>query len=260
MVTENTTWIILRACIVWNIWVQKCAQELNGEAFSIGKVLYHAWKTTIQMGMEVWAEICRHTRSKRASPKGKMIAALESVWTKQRVFADIAHVPKWKVTPRQFFLPYNLAKVIIEDLEPPQPDQDFQNAASPATIDSEDLSTAIKDMFAEVNQELQKRTVAPIDEQMSTPTAPAEPERPPTTHIPHLAGTQYPNNNQPLPPTTVELTLRQYRGAYTKASPAMTEQQQNKLDKEMIQNRLADYPKIRSIEQILQERPLEKRG
>ena len=42
MTTENTAWNILIACIVWIIYVQKCAQESNGKAFNLGKVLFYA--------------------------------------------------------------------------------------------------------------------------------------------------------------------------------------------------------------------------
>lgn len=60
--SDNTAWELLRACLIWFIWVNKCNQELNSKSFSTGKVLFYAWKTTIQIGMEVWNELHRHKR------------------------------------------------------------------------------------------------------------------------------------------------------------------------------------------------------
>lgn len=63
IVSDNTTWELLRACLLWFIWVEKCNQELNGTTFSLGKALFYVWKTMVQIAMEVWSEQHRHKRS-----------------------------------------------------------------------------------------------------------------------------------------------------------------------------------------------------
>jgi hypothetical protein len=59
-VSSSIPWDILRVALLWNIWVQKCDEELNGNQFSLGKVLFYAWQTTIHVGMEVWVDIYHH--------------------------------------------------------------------------------------------------------------------------------------------------------------------------------------------------------
>lgn len=84
-VNDNTPWDILRASLNWNIWVQKCEEELNGHPFSLGKVLFYSWKTVIHVGAEVWRSIFRHKRSQDKITE--LTTLFNTVWTQQGVFA-----------------------------------------------------------------------------------------------------------------------------------------------------------------------------
>ncbi|KAG0611670.1 hypothetical protein M758_7G157000, partial [Ceratodon purpureus] len=147
MVNKNTPSNILRACILWNIWVQKTGQELNGEPFSIGKVLFHAWKTTIHIGME----------------------------TEQGVFATMTQRPKWKILPPEVFLPRHIAEQVqgarnlLAVVTTPSREMD-----SGSNIQSKELSDAIDNLFAEVNQEIEQQRRQDLD----PPPAPPSPEIP----------------------------------------------------------------------------------
>ncbi|KAG0592850.1 hypothetical protein KC19_1G284800 [Ceratodon purpureus] len=225
--TENTAWDILRACLVWNIWVQKCAQELNGESFSVGKVLFYSWKTTIQIGMEVWAEIFRHAKHRSTERRAEMMAAFETIWTKQGVFGRMAQAPKWNSTPPDALLPQNLAQILIRDRDQPQlaPSYSPDRAAASSSAPSEDLSGAIDDLFAEVNLDLQQREntfqnqdveQTPRTESTEPPAqATAEPEEQDSIEEP-LAEHQLPNSSAATATSAPThqaqgITLRRYR-------------------------------------------------
>jgi hypothetical protein len=42
LVSINIAWDILRITLLWNIWVQKCNEEMNDNAFHTEKALYYA--------------------------------------------------------------------------------------------------------------------------------------------------------------------------------------------------------------------------
>lgn len=103
----NTSWDLLRVCLLWNIWVQKCAQELNNEPFNMAKVLYYSWQTTIHIGMETWASIFRHKRGKKRHET--LTAAFEAVWYTDNTFAPRGRKPQWQSIPPEAFMPQYLA-------------------------------------------------------------------------------------------------------------------------------------------------------
>jgi hypothetical protein len=157
MVSNNTAWDILRTILLWNIWVQKCDEEMNGNAFHLGKALYYAWQTTVHVGMEVWEDITRHNRS------GRRINAMQDkffeIWGKEGVFCTVGGLPKWHTLPPECFLPFHLAT------EPPRridviPLREEPNQASDAASSLDlDLNAAIDAMFEDVLEDLANRVI-----------------------------------------------------------------------------------------------------
>lgn len=87
--------------------MQKCSKELNGEPFSMARVLYHAWQTTVHIAMEAWASI---HRIKRGNERREILtAAFELVWYADCTFVQQGVKPKWQTMPPEVFLPRNLA-------------------------------------------------------------------------------------------------------------------------------------------------------
>ena len=106
MVSKNIAQDILRITLLQNIWVQKCDEEMNGNAFHLKKALYYAWQTAIHIGMEVWADISHHNKS------GHRISTMQDkffkIWRTEGVFYIIGGLPNWNTLSPKCFLSFHL--------------------------------------------------------------------------------------------------------------------------------------------------------
>lgn len=171
-VSSNTAWELLRACLLWFTWVEKCSQELNGKTFSVGKALFYAWKTTIQIGMEVWNELYRHKRGEER--QDRLLTKFTEIWTKDNLFATMEIEPKWNTIPPAIFLPPNLATDNPRFLQQIPTRSTSPSTASVQSIASDLLGAAIDALFDEVNEEIQSHnhnphTVPPSQDQAQLP-------------------------------------------------------------------------------------------
>lgn len=114
-VSSDTAWEILRSTLLWQIWVQKCNQELNGQDFSLDKALYLAWKTCIHVEMEVWRSIGKHKRN--PDRVGHLVTLFSNIWTNEGIFRTMdAGQPRWTIIPPLIYLPQDLASQVPEPL------------------------------------------------------------------------------------------------------------------------------------------------
>lgn len=160
MVTKNSAWDILRTAFLWNIWVQKCDEELNGNTLSMAKILFYSWQTTIHVGMAVWDDIHKHKRSRDRTET--LIRLFEDIWTREGIFARARHRPKWNLIPPATFLPHNLASEKPQNFDKiPEKPASSASSASQETLHDE-LGVAIDDLFRDVLEDLALQADSPI--------------------------------------------------------------------------------------------------
>ena len=131
--------------------MQKCNHELNDTSFCMGKALYHAWRTTVCIGMEVYREITRFKRSARRMQK--LLTLFEEVWTSTGTFATAGAEPRWHFTPPTSFLPFHLATEVPRIHFDSLPFT-YNSPSSPSSGAPEDFDEAIDLLFQDVQRDL----------------------------------------------------------------------------------------------------------
>ena len=133
-INNETPWDILRAQLLWAIWRQRVAHDLDGEFFHLGLVLWYAWKNTVYCAMEAYKELHRHKRNEEK--RQELLACFRKIWTVSNIFGRVSGTEiKWNLTPPQEFLPQELGAWMAQPTRitrlSPSPDPEAEFTAHP---------------------------------------------------------------------------------------------------------------------------------
>jgi hypothetical protein len=107
---DERPWEILRACLLWFLWCQKCEFDLRNGDFHIRVALYLAWQQTIQIGMGQWYELTKYNGDREKSNKQQQKEEEFLVtWSYGGVFCSTDRDIRWHIAPHREFLSRDLA-------------------------------------------------------------------------------------------------------------------------------------------------------
>jgi hypothetical protein len=104
---DEKPWEILRLCLIWYLWCQKCEYDVRNGDFHIGVALFHAWQTIVQTAMEAWYDLTKYNSDKpKLAKQRKKEKEFIDMWSYRGIFCRTDNTRiRWQIVPHANFSP-----------------------------------------------------------------------------------------------------------------------------------------------------------